>query len=275
MREFKRITVDPQVHNGMACIRDTGITVSEVVSKIVHEKTAEETLLEYPNLEAADVQDALAYAVGDMHSQTLNWLHEFLVPLTSAKGGNDLIATKILTEEKQQFFQISVSENIERAAKMINYYSMLTRQLYGREIAFWEKTTLGDLFQSAQARNYISKSLQIINPFESVKVRSNGYLSAVFDYLTSGWGFYFDLKLPSSIVVNQPHPKRITFSISRNHKYPDLKTETLIHSMQDRSSPVWLVRKILNQHGSELQIEFQESTVIFRFDLEVLEDESN
>lgn len=59
---FDRITFDPQILGGQACIRGMRITVSLIVNLIAHGKTFQEILQEYPDLEPADIQQALEYA---------------------------------------------------------------------------------------------------------------------------------------------------------------------------------------------------------------------
>ena len=59
---FDRITFDPAIMGGRACIRGMRIPVSVIVGQLAHGATAEELLAEYPDLEKADVQQALEYA---------------------------------------------------------------------------------------------------------------------------------------------------------------------------------------------------------------------
>jgi len=62
MPEFDRITFDPHIMGGRACIRDMRIPVSVIVSQIAHGASTEEVLQEYPDLERADVEQAIQYA---------------------------------------------------------------------------------------------------------------------------------------------------------------------------------------------------------------------
>jgi uncharacterized protein (DUF433 family) len=59
---FSRITFDPQIMGGQACIRGMRIPVSLVVNLVAHGKQAEEILEEYPDLEREDIQESLEYA---------------------------------------------------------------------------------------------------------------------------------------------------------------------------------------------------------------------
>ncbi len=57
-----RITFDPAIMGGRACIRGMRITVGNVVSLVAEGATTDEILADYPDLEAEDVRQALAYA---------------------------------------------------------------------------------------------------------------------------------------------------------------------------------------------------------------------
>ncbi len=59
---FDRITFDPRIMSGRACIRGMRIPVSVIVSQVAHGATLEEILAGYPDLEQEDVQQALEYA---------------------------------------------------------------------------------------------------------------------------------------------------------------------------------------------------------------------
>lgn len=59
---FDRITFDPKIMGGRACIRGMRIPVSVIVSQVAHGATADEILRGYPDLDRQDIQQALEYA---------------------------------------------------------------------------------------------------------------------------------------------------------------------------------------------------------------------
>jgi uncharacterized protein (DUF433 family) len=59
---LERITFDPRIMGGRACIRGMRIPVSVIVGQVAHGATFEEILQGYPDLEQADIQQALEYA---------------------------------------------------------------------------------------------------------------------------------------------------------------------------------------------------------------------
>ncbi len=59
---FDRITYNPLQMGGKPCIRGMRVTVGMVVGLIAAGRTRDEILRAYPYLEAADIDQALAYA---------------------------------------------------------------------------------------------------------------------------------------------------------------------------------------------------------------------
>lgn len=59
---FERITFDPQILGGRACIRGMRIPVSVIVGQVAHGAPFTEILQDYPDLEEADIREALEYA---------------------------------------------------------------------------------------------------------------------------------------------------------------------------------------------------------------------
>ena len=59
---FDRITFNPQIMGGRACIRGMRIPVSVIVGQIAHEATFGEILEGFPDLEKEDIQQAMEYA---------------------------------------------------------------------------------------------------------------------------------------------------------------------------------------------------------------------
>ena len=57
-----RITFDPRIMGGRACLRGMRITVSHVVNLVANGMAAEQIVAEHPGLEAEDVRQALRYA---------------------------------------------------------------------------------------------------------------------------------------------------------------------------------------------------------------------
>lgn len=62
MAQLDRITQDPTVMGGKACVRGMRVTVGMIVGQIGSGRSIDEVLCEYPYLEREDVLQALRYA---------------------------------------------------------------------------------------------------------------------------------------------------------------------------------------------------------------------
>lgn len=68
---FERITVRPDQMGGVPCIRGLRIPVATVVGMVADGMSQEEILAAYPDLEVADVQEALRYAAEAVREREL------------------------------------------------------------------------------------------------------------------------------------------------------------------------------------------------------------
>jgi uncharacterized protein (DUF433 family) len=59
---FERISIDPNICHGQACVKGTRIPVHQVVRMLANGDTVEDLLAEYPSLERADIMACLDYA---------------------------------------------------------------------------------------------------------------------------------------------------------------------------------------------------------------------
>ena len=62
MTHFDRITFDPAVMGGKACIRGMRVTAAMIVGLLAARRSREEILAAYPYLEPEDIDQALVYA---------------------------------------------------------------------------------------------------------------------------------------------------------------------------------------------------------------------
>jgi len=58
----ERITVDPLVCHGKACIKGTRVMVSVILDNLAEGVSAEEILKSYPSLNTEDIKAAISYA---------------------------------------------------------------------------------------------------------------------------------------------------------------------------------------------------------------------
>jgi uncharacterized protein (DUF433 family) len=59
---FDRITFDPKIMGGRACVRGMRVPVSVIDNQIAHGASFDEILAGYPDLEREDIQQSIEYA---------------------------------------------------------------------------------------------------------------------------------------------------------------------------------------------------------------------
>jgi uncharacterized protein (DUF433 family) len=57
-----RITIDPNICHGQACVKGTRIPVHQIIGMLANGDTIDELLKEYPSLQRADILACLDYA---------------------------------------------------------------------------------------------------------------------------------------------------------------------------------------------------------------------
>jgi uncharacterized protein (DUF433 family) len=71
MKQFTRITVNPDQMGGLPCIRGLRIPVATVVGMVSEGMTEADILKAYPDLESADIREALRYAAEAVREREL------------------------------------------------------------------------------------------------------------------------------------------------------------------------------------------------------------
>jgi len=71
MSRFDRITIDPAQMGGVPCIRRLRIPVATIVGLIAEERTVDQILADYPDLQPDDIRQALAYAAEAVRERQL------------------------------------------------------------------------------------------------------------------------------------------------------------------------------------------------------------
>jgi uncharacterized protein (DUF433 family) len=69
---FKRITCDPKRMNGQPCIRQLRLTVRRVVEAVATYPDRRDLQREFPELEAEDIREALAYAAANLDDKVID-----------------------------------------------------------------------------------------------------------------------------------------------------------------------------------------------------------
>jgi uncharacterized protein (DUF433 family) len=68
---YERISIDPKICHGQACVRGTRIPVHQIVRMLANGDTIEELLEDYPSLEREDIVACLDYAAALAEEQVI------------------------------------------------------------------------------------------------------------------------------------------------------------------------------------------------------------
>ena len=71
MEKLDRIQINPKICLGQPVIRGTRITVSVILKLLANSRSIEDVIEDYPELEVADVQEAMKYAAWMVSDQLL------------------------------------------------------------------------------------------------------------------------------------------------------------------------------------------------------------
>ena len=74
----ERISIDPQICHGQACVKGTRIPVYQIVRMLANGDTADDLLKEYPSLKQEDIWACLDY--------TASLAEEYISPIEEIKA---------------------------------------------------------------------------------------------------------------------------------------------------------------------------------------------
>ena len=72
MKKLDRIQINPKICLGQPVVRGTRITVSVILKLLASGRSVEDVIELYPELEVADIQEAMKYATWVVSDQLLN-----------------------------------------------------------------------------------------------------------------------------------------------------------------------------------------------------------
>ena len=70
-----RIVIEPDIHHGSPCIKNTRIPVSIIIGSLADGMTSDEIIEEYPQLTKQDIYAVLSYAAEVLDQENLIPIH--------------------------------------------------------------------------------------------------------------------------------------------------------------------------------------------------------
>jgi uncharacterized protein (DUF433 family) len=273
MRNFEHI----HLVKGEAFIRDTGITVSEIVKRIVYENATQDMLKEYPNLTMEDIQEALEFAVYDLIETIGIWRNEGLTPLTGVEAYSGLLVEdKELTQEQTQLFLQTVFRNSRRAIATWWNFTAWVHETYKPQPDFRQHMPVASLIQDilSQLPRYEPTAHAEFELSEHLRALHVDYpaVNAIIDLLTDETPAY--LSFDSVVRISRIGDKWINVQVIRQYEYTNTDSSRFsdFDSFIWRTSPLHLASLIIQKYGSELVYHVSDSGITFEFNLPVWDE---
>lgn len=270
MAAFDRILRDPLIAGGQARIRDTKITVTEIVRLSLAGLSQAEILQEYPMLDAEDVHQAVAYGVHDLMTCISYWRHEGLNPLQQIRGYGDLLTgrsrgidpSEISETEKRTWLGI-IRDASYRGAACWHHLGNRVYTYYRDEPPTPAPEPLAGFLQAVQDESIkIEPDIRLhITPLDTHANMQGSprLITAVTNLITAGKNT-FKPEVKMILQLNEAH---IHFRIERKLQYRDDKISHLTSTATAISTASFL----LHQHGSQLAIQQKKEQVTYTFDI--------
>lgn len=148
MQKFERIT--GEIKQGLVYIRDTGVTVSEVVSAISRGTSTADVLKAYPGLEVEDVIQALGFAVDDMLEATAVLAHDARKPLSIILGYAGILTEAEIGDAERITFAGEIMSQAENGADAWGDLSDAVQLRYGFRLIPTEPMKLHAVVEDAK-----------------------------------------------------------------------------------------------------------------------------
>ncbi len=268
MAEFDRITRDPAIAGGQACIRDTHITVVEIVRLSLAGMSQATILQTYLALAAEDIHQAIAYGMQDVLACISYWRHEGLNPLQQIRGYGDLLTGRSrgidpaeISDAEKQAWLLIMRDASYRGAACWHHLGNRIYSHYRDETPIFAPEPLAGFLQAVQdesAKIEPELHLNITAPDQQVNLRGSPRLIiAVTSLITVGKNT-FKPEILMSIALDDTAAH---FVIERKLQYGDDK----ISHLTSTPSAIATADFLLYQHNSPLHIHQKKDRVLFEF----------
>ncbi|MFN8373285.1 MAG: DUF433 domain-containing protein [Anaerolineae bacterium] len=275
-QRFSRITVDFTHMDGQACIRGLSITVSDVVKLAISGKSAAEIIAVYPELEADDVHQALAWSLEDVSRDAVSY--EIVMPLESLRGWVGLLKYDI--EDNETFSRDQIAEFVQH----ISINAAITRVRFLRVRCWvWLRYTLAQWsFQKLDVAEVVRNVTYEFNEYSSVLLETTlpdnlPFVKGIRLILEPALLFLLICErlptLPHACLTITLNEDTIHFRIHRN-------LDSLANSSSGRGNDpkenllheggfISIAALAIEKHKSKLEIDSSDTHINFEFDLPI------
>jgi len=269
-QRFSRITIDFAHMDGRACIRGLPITVSDVAKLAVSGKSAAEIIAVYPDLDADDVHQALAYGICEIEQVIGIHRNDALSKLALIEGyANLLIDSRDSTtdEEKQSYADVILKSTYHGMTPWW-YLSSWVDLLVGRYHYSWGVSEIAEILSNTTRRlkQYEPEVTVNISLPDVLSTTKCSNIESAFIYLLSE-RIGINIKAEAQLVVTLKNHEQLQINIQRpfGYKHENVHVNNLLYE----GSPTALAAYIIRKHGSQLRTHISDTHITFEFDLPI------
>jgi uncharacterized protein (DUF433 family) len=262
--KFDRIIREPLVMGGQARIRDTNITVNEIV-RLSREGMAQmDILAKYSQLDAEDVHQVLTYWVNTLEEKERVFSSSLPNPLGTLAASIELVKMDIEDDDLNKSLLLETltvaRRDTDRLRNLISWFQQFHRISLRRNTDINRQEIPPQLLNQAT-----SKPLSL----PAVKIHSLPYLEqAIHTLRTKNY-----IRLGNEIEFNiSVDTHQLNFQIVRTSKGNVIKEIDLLFQTH---SDFDFANLLLYENGSELAVQEDEEKVIFEFSLPIWKDEQD
>lgn len=269
MGKFDRIVREALVMGGQARIRDTEITVNEIVRLSLDGKSQAEILEQFPALHAEDVHQAMGYAINDTIRTVEYSSNDGRTPITPILGFIDLIlspdkyshVTKKISLTKEQKQTLEVAYLTAKKARhewdklrmrmSLNFRNITFEQVQVSEML--KHLINQDLYYSYQVDSHLG---------QEVKIKGIFHLRQILSFLVEEFAHITNVQ-----IVIQETKSQVTFNIVVEGQLMER-----IELVSQSYFTIGMAAQALYLSGSELKVTQDSDKVIFEFELPIFDD---
>lgn len=260
---FDRIVREPLVMGGQARIRTTGIMVDTIVRQTLKGASLDDLLQEYPELEAADVHQALAYVVLQRQELAHKIVDDLSNPLSIIVGYAEMLKLDL---EEGLLDQGSIETAIDAFQLSTNRLANVSewfRELFTTHIP--EEKSFSKFHLDEQILQHVADAPQNLPP---ISLRSVSELTRAVGILRlTHFGSLHD----DGVLSIQQQGQYLIFQIRRN----TIVTGNMAKVILDPYSEFSLANMLLYLNGGELNMHQELDHILFEFALPIWDEDKN
>jgi uncharacterized protein (DUF433 family) len=261
---FDRIIREPLVMGGQARIRDTNITVNEIVRLSLEGVLQADILRKHPELDAEDVHQTLAYWINTLEEKGRTFSTSLLNPLLTLAVSIELVKEDIADNAVNKSILTETLTDAQKATNRLRNLISWSQQFHG--IILMQNV---DNNRQQLPKQLINQATNKPSTVPAINIRSLPYLEQAIQVLRTKSDRLLGNEVEFNIVVDT---YQINFQIVRE-SYENVieKIDWLFQAYSEFDfANLWLY-----ENGSELAVRQDEDKVIFEFSLPIWKDEQD